>query len=185
MEVDRRGVVRSRVTAVPRPGYLQNGRRSQMFGLTSLAGQVLVDALSRRPGVSGKQISGHECNRVISCVLPGLETVIYAIDNVQSAQIGAAVRDPLALDNRMGWVLVVFLPGSAESEWRYRSIRQASGCPDSNGIGRRATPISACSAARYHHSGLLPFHREDIPLSRPRRSRHASGGDSRRGPIQL
>ena len=81
-----------------------------MFGLTSLTGQVIVDAISRRTGVSEKRISDHERNRVISCVLPGLEAVIYAFDNVQSAQIGAAVRDPLTLDDRMGRVLIVFLP---------------------------------------------------------------------------
>ena len=115
MESYGRSRVLPRMSASSRPRRAGGARRPQMFRLSSLAGQVTVDAGRRRLCIVGEHVSRHEADCVIASILSRHEAV-DTFDNVLPTKIGAIPRDPFALDDRVRIVFVVFLADVAEED---------------------------------------------------------------------
>ena len=145
------------MAAASRPWRAGGAARSQMFRLSSLAGKVAVDAGRRRLRIVGEQVSRHEADCVIAGVLRRHEAV-DAFDDVLSTEIGAIPRDPLALDDSVRIMLVVFFADVAEEygdvrspirSWTTRSRTRLGSRED----GHLSAPRATCSLQRRSHAG--------------------------------
>ena len=101
--------LRAGMPAASRPPSAGNAAGSQVFPLTSLAGQVCIDAHGCRPGITGQQVPDHEADRVIPPVLAGHETV-DAFGDVLATEISPTPGHPFALDDRVRIMFVAVLP---------------------------------------------------------------------------
>ena len=123
MHVDRRSRRLATMQAGPRPRFGQNRTRGQVFGGTTLAREVTVDATGCRVDAARKHVSGHERDRMSVGILPGLEAV-YPFDDVAPAECRVISRNALALDDGVGAMVPAPL---ADVSQMNRDIRQSGG----------------------------------------------------------